>query len=152
MTDQARRATDSASHPSFSISQLIATEQDEQQRTILLVIHEMSQAHQANTKEMRKSNENVSALSESVKSLTAQFEAHAKAQDDLISQGKVWKQVVVWAFGVVQTVILSGVLYQYNDSRDLHGEQLSMQMRIQKIEQADRMDAVEGRRTPNKGN
>jgi hypothetical protein len=142
MSDQNRRETDNASSPTFSLQRLIAGAEDESQRTIYLVLHEISLAHQANTKEMKRANDTQVELQKSVHELAKQFGDHTKSQEEFINKGKGAQIILRAIWGLA--ILCSGWFWSnYTNHQDeVEGRMLSMEMRVQKIENVDRMVKV----------
>ncbi len=120
MTDQAQRATDHSAHSDFSVEKLIAAEDDEKQRTFLLILFSMNKALNENTALTRL--------------IAKQTETYIKEYDAMMAQSRIWVIVgrATWFLIAAIAVWSYGLGKEW--ATDTGGRLGTLEMRVQKIE------------------
>jgi hypothetical protein len=133
MTDHTRRATDNIAHSDFSVEKLIAQEDDEKQRTFLLILSSMNKALNENTALTRL--------------IAKQTETHIKEHDEMMAQSRIWVIVgrAAWVGIAATAVWFYGVGKDW--TQDIGGRVGTLEARVLKIEDVSRaVKLFEGRR------
>lgn len=115
------------STPTFDINRLIAEEDDQKRRVLLLLVNAFNENLAENTQAVRTNAQEVRDIGTKLDNHLIAFEERAARDDELRNQGKgAWK-VLGWLLGIVQAVGLSIGIYMARDLGDIHSAIVAVQ-------------------------
>ena len=107
-----------ADRPTFDINKLIAEEDDQKRRVLLLLVNTFNENLAANTAAVRDNAQEVRDIGAKLDNHLIAFEERAERDDELRNQGRgAWK-VLAWVLGIVQ---LAGIGIWAEAKKDLSG-------------------------------
>jgi hypothetical protein len=121
-----RRSTDKSKH-NDEIAELIKLEDDPKNRAFLIILQNINLSLLANT-------QTVNDIDVQLKEHLVEFKNRTSREDALLNKGKGAWQVVSWLLGTMQIATVWVMIHTYNDIKELHAADASIDTRLTVIE------------------